>query len=201
MGAIERIEIGKGAQFDIFWRDFDRLVKDYERGTILKALAQKIAVTAQAQVSDPPEPSRAPLEAIYERERIRGGEPTGETYYSKFKSREQQGYVFGVVIENDLTPYVRGRNTSEQLTAQLGALPFDITMSDNAAIITIGTDVTYAQLVVGRTDQQSFYHRANWTPLEDDIYSPRALEEYDRVLLIELKSIIEQLLNLGRSTG
>lgn len=154
---------------------------------IFYAIAEKIGVTAGSLVSPPPVARHIPLPVFYKRERKNGA----GVFMSKFKSKEQQGYFFAVVLEGDNFPYTRGRGSSEQLTAQLGLLPFTITRQGNSWIVEAGVNASYAPLVVGSEDEQSHYHKDVWTPLEDDILSDSARRLYLTTIQNELKSAID----------
>ena len=100
-----------------------------------------------------PTQSRKPLPVYYTRTR-----PDGSTYRSKFKSRKQQGYVFGVLVKNNRIPYSR--------TGQLGAsLTQETTRTPDGITVRIGASAPYASLVIGDDDEQSHFHHGHWPQL------------------------------------
>ena len=165
-----------------------KLANPSQQQLIINRLVEKVAVTGQSLVSDPPVPTRAPLPERYERTAV-----DGSTYLSKFKTEKQQKFFFGVVVKKGFTPYKRGRGLSEQLTAQLGLLPYRIERNSQKYTIIWGVDASYAELVVGDESEQAEYHKGVWTPLVDDIASDKAIATYQQVFTSGLQDAVDSL--------
>jgi hypothetical protein len=140
---------------------FEPLYKMFKPETLQKALTQagrKMGAAAEAQVSEYPPQSHAPLPVQYSRTSVQG-----IPLQSKFKSQKQQGKVFVMIAAGEI-PYRRTGRLGQSITSEVvEASPNDVTVS-------IGTNAEYAPLVIGDpTTQQIPYHRGNWTPLQVDM--------------------------------
>lgn len=151
--------------FDFSIPDLDRqldqlanVTNALEQAAILTAIGRRIGVAAESVVSEYPPQRREPLPRIYQRKR-----PDGSTYMSKFKSRKQQGYVFGVLIRERRIPYKRTGKLGQSITSAVQSVARD------GVTVAIGTNLNYAPYVIGIPPTQSHYHQGNWTPLQEDI--------------------------------
>lgn len=140
---------------------FDPLYDLFNPETLAKALQQaglKMGAAAEAQVSEYPAQTHAPLPIQHTRTSVQG-----IPFQSKFKSQKQQGKVFVLIAEGDI-PYRRSGRLGQSITSDVvSATPADVTVS-------IGTNVTYSPLVIGDPEtEQSPYHKGNWTPLQVDM--------------------------------
>lgn len=132
------------------------------------------AAKAESVVSPYPPVSGKPLPNIYPRQvealkpytiNIEGSkvkrEP-GQTYMSKFPSKKAQGGFFYYLGKRTIRiPYRRTGTLGRSITSK-------VRRTADAVYIDVGTNVSYAPLVIGK-ERQAAYHRGNWTPLQDDI--------------------------------
>lgn len=140
---------------------FDPLYDLFKPETLQRALEQagrKMGAAAEAQVSEYPPQTHAPLPVNYERVNT-----SGIIYFSKFKTQKQQGKVFTMIAGGEI-PYRRSGRLGQSITSEV------VEASPTSVTVSIGTNVIYAPRVIGDPQtQQSPYHQGNWTPLQVDM--------------------------------
>jgi len=120
----------------------------------------------------PEEPNGRPLELFYTRTseakkpyKLKGGlivGRPGEQFKSKFKSLKQQRKVIMLAKQGKIP------------RSRTGFLPNSythaVTFEATGAIVSVGTNLDYAEWVVGNSDVQSHYHQeSNWKPVSETI--------------------------------
>lgn len=88
----------------------------------------------------------------------------GQTYLSKFKSRKQQGFVFGVLVKKEKIPYER-----KGAAGLGGSITQKTTVTAESVKVVVGSNKEYASYVVGGEGEQSHYHTGTWKQWPDVI--------------------------------
>jgi hypothetical protein len=150
-----------------------------ESDALLVNAGERVGEKVIELVGEYPRQSRKPLPVFYTRTRA-----DGSTYRSKFKSRKQQGYVFGVLVKENRIPYRRTGNLGASFIQQTTRTP-------DGLIIKVSATVPYASLVVGDDDEQSQYHAGTWSQLGEIITDNETLLigqlEQDLITAIEAR--------------
>ncbi|MGB1284966.1 MAG: hypothetical protein ACPG7F_00415 [Aggregatilineales bacterium] len=147
-------------------------------------IAQKVGVTAEFHIADPPVRRSRPLPLVYRRTL-----KSGKTVMSKFKSMKQQGKMFALLKEGAI-PYTRGQGTSERL---LQSMTSSVRQQGDTFNVIVGSDASYGALVKDDEDEQSPIHKGVWSPLSEDVGSDTAQADYERVIATELTAFVNGL--------
>jgi len=123
------------------------------RKKILERAGKRMGVAAESVVPPYPPPSGKPLAKFYLREAA-----DGSLYYSKFKSRAQQGKVFSLINQGKI-PTQRSGTLGRSVTSAISDL------TGESVTVKIGTAIAYGPLVIGDDDDQSNYHKDHWWQL------------------------------------
>jgi hypothetical protein len=118
-----------------------------------------------------PEPNGRPLELFYDRTsaakkpyKTLTGETRkpGQSFKSKFKTQKQQGAVI-----------LKMQKGGTGRTGILGnSMTHLVVVVRGGALVSVGTNVDYAERVIGSRDVQNKYHAASgWLPLDENIDS------------------------------
>lgn len=141
------------AQLTKIGNDFGDAVLE---SVMLKA-AETAGVAAESFVSEYPTATGNPLTKYYTRVR-----KDGTTYQSKFKTLKQQRKVMALVAEGKV-PHERTGTLGKSVTSKAEKA------GKCKVRVRIGSDKDYASVVIGGDQEQSHYHKGNWTPLIDDM--------------------------------
>jgi hypothetical protein len=140
-----------------------------EQDKFFAYLGGRVGVMAEGFAREvPPEPNGRPLELFYDRTstakkpyKTLTGETRrpGQTFKSKFKTQKQQGFV--VMLMKKDGNYSRSGLLPNSMTHQ-------VTLVAGGCIVAVGSNLDYAERVVGDLDKQSHYHaQTGWVPLEE----------------------------------
>jgi hypothetical protein len=145
---------------------------------ILMAAGRRVGVKAEDVIQErlyPPASGKA-LPVYYTRTRKRDGKP----YRSKFKSLAQQRKVMALVAAGKI-PYRRSGQLGRSITSEPRIVAVGVVM------VRAGSNLEYAPYVIDR-EMQSFYHRDNWSTVQDDV--ERAVPELSAVAV---KTVVQEI--------
>lgn len=145
-----------------------------------------VGAAAEARAREYPKPARKKLEKIYTLDVAFGRKV--KPYKSIFKSAKQAAFVILSLRDGKLV-------VPRKRTGTLGkSITHSVKVVGTHVGITVGTNLGYAEKVIGKPPAQSWYHQGTWTPLVDAVSSNEALDEYREILKTNLKALVAGLL-------
>jgi hypothetical protein len=130
----------------------------------------RVGVMAEGVAREyPAEPNGRPLELFYDRT-SQAKKPyktpdgnvrkPGQSFKSKFKTQRQQGAVI-----------LKMRTNKGGRTGLLGnSITHAVVVAKGGAVVTVGTNLDYAEHDIGSRDVQNHYHQqTGWQPLDENI--------------------------------
>lgn len=137
------------------------------------------AVVLEEGISPYPETTGNELPLFYVRTR-----KDGTTYRSKFKNKKQQAKVMQLARDGKI-PYKRTGTLGKSITTQVKKA------GRGKVRISIGSDRDYAPYVIGDDQEQSHYHRGNWTPIVEDVDAalPDAIRAFEQSIGRQLATL------------
>lgn len=147
-----------------------------EQARFFAYIGGRVGVMAEGFAREvPPEPNGRPLELFYERTstakqpyKTATGEvrKPGQSFKSKFKTQKQQGMV--VMLMKKDGNYKRSGLLPNSMTHQ-------VVVVKGGCVVSVGTNLSYAEHVIGGRDVQSHYHaQTGWVPLDENIQNHTA---------------------------
>ncbi len=168
-------------QIDSLLANAKKLMSEQELSKMLYSVGDSVGTLAESFAKEYPEsPNGRPLVAYYIRV-----DKNGKSYFSKFKSPQQQRYVLWLAGKGRI-PYKRGGTLGKSVT-------HDVVVESGGVVVRVGTNLAYAPKVIGPPTVQSHYHlQTGWKSLEQEIDSHQ--DEIDQLIVAKLSGYVDGFL-------
>ncbi len=167
-------------QIDSLLINAKKLMSEQELSKMLYSVGDSVGTLAESFAKEYPESPNRPLVAYYIRV-----DKNGKSYFSKFKSPQQQRYVLWLAGRGKI-PYKRSGLLGKSVT-------HDVAVESGGVAIRVGTNLAYAPKVIGLPTQQNHYNIVTgWKSLEQEIDNHQ--DEIDQLIVAKLAGYVDGFL-------
>ncbi len=167
-------------QIDSLLSTAKKLMEEQELNSMLYSIGDFVGIYAESLAKEYPETPNRQLTPYYIRI-----DKNGKSYFSKFKSPQQQRYVLWLAGKGRI-PYKRGGTLGKSVT-------HDVVVESGGVVVRVGTNLAYAPKVIGPPTVQSHYHlQTGWKSLEQEIDNHQ--DEIDQLIVAKLTGYVDGFL-------